>query len=214
MRVRGAILPVLAVLASGPAVSAADAVKTFPVSKCRYTLPGKGWSWVEPVPDASYVCVACHEDGLGFGLLVASAPTGARIDAKAAAHFDKGAYATGGVRKRGGRITTFKGLPCYESEWVHDDQQTVAVRVIVANGYLYQLQLRGNADPVEKRPDFEAIMDGFEFTSPPVPPAAPESRSPWLPTAGGFVKHTAIAFTVMLILALLNRIDRKKRPAP
>jgi hypothetical protein len=41
--------------------------------------------------------------------------------------------------------------------------------VALANGFCYQLQLVGNEDPVEQRPDFESIMDGFDFTSPPVP---------------------------------------------
>jgi hypothetical protein len=198
------ILPVLAVLTGPVVASAADPVKTFPVSKCRYTLPGKDWSWVEPVPAAEFLCVAESRDGLTLMLMVLHAPTGSVVDADVSAGFDEGFAAAAGARKRGGRFSTFKGLPCYESEWVLKGQCTLASRVVIANGFAYQLQLLGNADPVEQRPDFEAIMNGFEFTSPPVAPV-PRSRGAAVAgTIGGLLPY-GIFWACVILLWLGSR---------
>jgi hypothetical protein len=95
-------------------------------------------------------------------------PAGTVVDERFATGFDHKAHPS--VEKRGERIATFQGLSCYEWEWLFDGSKTAAFRVVVANGFAYQLQLMGGTDPVEKRPDFEAIMNGFDFTSPPVAP--------------------------------------------
>jgi hypothetical protein len=205
---RGTILSLLALLASGPAVSAADPVKTFPVSACRYTLPGKDWSWVTPVPPSiQAVCMARNEDGLILMLTILHVPPGMEIDEKFPTGFDASHAAEKGVQKRGGRLTTFKGLPCYEGEFLVHGEMTSVMRVVIANGFAYQLQLLGNADPVEKRPDFEAIMNGFEFTSPPVPPD-PHARAK---ARGHLLGNVVVQFLFTAIaVGLLFRWYRNK----
>jgi hypothetical protein len=200
---------ILAILVSPLTASARDPVKTFPVSQCRYTLPGKDWSWVQPVPrDVQAICVARNEDGLVVMLTVLHAPAGMVIDAGFVDAFDPTAHGVQGtVRKRGERFMTFKGLPCYECELLVHEQMTTVIRVVIANGFAYQLQLIGNADPVEKRPDFEAIMNGFEFTAPPVPPdphARAKARGRLFGDVAAQFLFTAIA------VGLLFRWYRKK----
>jgi hypothetical protein len=170
MRFQRLVVVFVTILAAPGATLAREAVKTFPAYQCRYTLPGGRWYWVDPGPVPHAVCVARNGDGLEFMLLVTPVPAGTVIDARFSATFDRAAYPAGGAKSRGGRMTTFKGLPCYESDGLLDSKTTAVTRVVIANGFGYRLQLLGGADPVEKRPDFEAVMNGFEFTAPPVPP--------------------------------------------
>jgi hypothetical protein len=168
---RRTILSLLAFLVSGSAAFAADAVRTFPAYQCRYTLPGKDWSWGDPAAAPRAICVARNEDGLVFLVGVMPVPAGTALSAKFADGFGSRVHRGVTVTKRGGRLTTFRGLPCYEGEMLLNGTRTVAFRLVIANGFAYHIQLMGGADPVEKRPDFDAIMNGFEFTSPPVAPA-------------------------------------------
>jgi hypothetical protein len=173
MQSRSIILEVLVLLASHRTASAGDAVRTFPAYQCRYTLPGKDWSWADPATLPKAICVAHNQDGLLFVVGVMPVPAGTVIDAKIADGFGGRVHRGVTVKKRGGRLTTFKGLPCYEAEMLLDGTRTAAFRLVIANGLAYHIQLMGGADPVEKRPDFDAIMNGFEFTSPPIAPVAP-----------------------------------------
>jgi hypothetical protein len=152
------------------AAPAGDTVKTFPGYQFRYTLPGKDWAWDDATRVPKAICVASNDDGLMFAVFVVPVSADRVIDAKYADVFDTSVTAAGPAKKRGGRITTFRDLPCYQCEWLINGTRTAAVRVVIANGHSYQLHLVSDADPVEKRPDLEAIMSGFEFTAPPVPP--------------------------------------------
>jgi hypothetical protein len=171
MKSRTIIFAVLVFLASHRPAPAGDTVKTFPEYQCRYTLPDNGWTWVDLQSGSVLTCKARNRDGLLLSLAVGPAIAGAVIDARYAEKFDAGMAADGKRKKRGGRLTTFRDLSCYQSEWLTNGGNTSVQRVVIADGWRYQLMLVGKCDPVEKRPDFEAIMNGFEFTAPPVPPA-------------------------------------------
>jgi hypothetical protein len=178
MQSRILILAVLVLLASHRTASAAEAVRTFPAYQCQYTLPGKEWSWGDPTTLPKVICVAHNQDGLLFVVGVMPVPAGTVIDAKIADGFGGRVHRGVTVKKRGGRLTTYKGLPCYEAEMLLNGTRTAAFRLVIANGFAYHIQLMGGADPVEKRPDFDAIMNGFEFTSPPVAPAPDSAANP------------------------------------
>jgi hypothetical protein len=210
MRFRRLVFMLLMALAAHVAASAPEAVKTFPNYQCRYSLPGKDWTWVDSksVPDA--ICVAQNRTGLDVILSVVPVPAGTVIDAKFAGGFDEAMASGGPVKKRGGRLTTFRGLPCYESEWLIRGTNTAAIRVVIANGRAYQVQLLGTADPVEKRVDFEATMNGFEFTSPPVPPVASEPLDPGQKLARRMGQVAVYCLLGALVLGLVVRGARKK----
>jgi hypothetical protein len=62
----------------------------------------------------------------------------------------------------------------------------------------------GTSDAVEARPDFEAILNGFEFTSPPTPPAAPtpaEAQAKDISFIAGTVAGQCLAIAFLLIIA-------------
>jgi hypothetical protein len=203
------VVPALLVALAGPAAAGPqEDVLTFPVSQCRYTLPGKDWTWIDHTSFPKAICAARNGDDLVFVLSVIPWPAGPVIDEKFAAEYDRTADPS--VTKRDGRIATLKGLPCYESEWLASGKRTGVIRVVIANGYFYKLQLLGNADPVEKRPDFEAIMNGFEFTSPPVPPVPAEPLDPGKKLARRMGQVAVYCLLGALVLGLVVRGARKK----
>jgi hypothetical protein len=206
-------LPLLLALATVVGASAQENVKVFPNYQCRYTLPGKNWYFGDPVQVKGALCVAGTEDGLAFILAIFPVPAGSMVDSEFVAGFDENFYRPGVAVKRAGRLTTFKGLPCYATEATANDQSTVAIRMIIANGFGYRIQMNGHADPVEKRADFESVMNGFDFTSPPVPPtpatATPADRVKMLSRAMGSL--AACCLFVALVVGLVVMLSRQRK---
>ena len=210
MRLQLLVTALLIVLAGHAAASAGETTKTFPDYQCQYTLPGKDWTWANPKSDSVAVCVAHNGAGLKFMLAVAPVPAGTVVDAEFTDGFDGGMSSAGPIKKRGGRLTTFKGLSCYECEWLVRGTSSAAFRVVIANGFAYQVQLLGGADPVEKRADFEDIMNGFGFTSPPVAPVAPEPLDPVEKLSRRIGQVGVYCLFGALVLGLVVRGARKK----
>jgi hypothetical protein len=208
MRSRIRLTALTALLAAHGAVSAQQNVRTFPEYQCRYTLPADDWSWVKPRPGVTAICAARNRDGLVLALTVLPAPAGHVVDAKFAIDMD-GWAASKELTKRDGRITTFRELPCYQLEAMLNGRTTV-FRVVIANGFHYQLELAGNADPVEKHPDFETIMNGFEFTSPPVPPSPVDPHQKGKAVAFSVGKITTYGLLGALVLGIVIQCIRRK----
>jgi len=204
------ITTVIAIFVGQDAAWARENVKSFQLYQCRYTLPGDDWSWAEPASGRDAVFMAQNRDGLVLTMSIHSAPAGWVIDARFATEYDQAAPTDVDFRKRGGRLLTFRGLPCYQHEGTLDGRTTV-FRVVIANGLLYQLVLLGNADPVEQRPDFESVMNGFEFTSPPVPPPGPDPhrKAKAIGRVTGTLCAYSIPLTAMLLIYLGVRTRRK-----
>ena len=141
----------------------------FTEEKFRYTLPGPKWSWsVRPLEGAT--CAAVNQLGFVVTIGVTKLPRPVPIDEEAAKDLEKDFLSTVGnqFKKRGGRFTTFRGLRCYQLEGSHVDGQTTATPFFSANSLLYSINVFGGEDPVEDNPEFEKILNGFEFTEPPV----------------------------------------------
>jgi hypothetical protein len=147
-----------------------ERTRHFPAAKCRYTLPTDEWGWTDQLAGKA-VFAAVGPDRTLVALSIMENPPSARIDQKFADGFDKGFVVPGDNEKRGGRLATFLGLPCYQVEGrLVTEGLTTASRVFLANGRLYILSVMGAGGTVEQRPDFEAILGGFAFDAPPVPP--------------------------------------------
>jgi len=170
MQFRRLAVALLVTLSGHAAMWAGETTRTFPEYQCRYTLPGTDWTWSDGAKIPMALCVADSEDGLALLVGITPASPGTVIDAKFASEFDPSKSRGGSIVKRASRLTTFKGMPCCQAEVLVNGTRSAAIRLVIANGFAYQVQVIGDVEPVEKRPDFEAIMNGFEFTSPPVPP--------------------------------------------
>ncbi len=199
---RNMIYMFLIVLANQGIARSEENSKMFDAYHCRYTLPGKGWTWHDSSEAPQAICVARNDEGLVLILSVSPDPSGEVIDDAFVKGYDSTCYASNSTRKRGGRITTFKNLTCYESEGIINDSFTSLTRVVLANGFCYQLQLFGDAAPVEKRPDFETIMNGLEFTSPPVAKLAPsDNRRDNISYRMGQVTGCCLVIALILLVA-------------
>ena len=107
-------------------------------------------------------------------------------------------------------LTTFRGLPCYSTEATIPDRSTAANRLLIANGFGFRLEVDGTANPVEQRADFDAIMNGFEFTSPPIPPTA-NAVDPIEKLSRAMGGVAAFCLFGALVVGLVFLLSRKKR---
>jgi hypothetical protein len=143
-----------------------ETVRTFPAQKCRFTLPGMGWTWIDKqAPNTLFM--AENTKGFIITLSTVNAPTPERVDEQFAKGFEKTFYQPGQLEKRSGRFVTFRGLPSYQAEGTLTDGRTTASRVFTAHNFVYTLSLIGTKEPVEDDPEFEKLMQGFEFTASP-----------------------------------------------
>lgn len=163
---------VLASAVNASKLEAADEpIRTFATQKCRYTLPGPGWSWINNAPP-NLLFAAGNDKGFVLNLSVMNAGKVERVDEAFAAGFEKSYYQSGQATKRGRRFGTFRGQPYFQTEAKLPDGSTGATRVFISHGLGYTLTLLGGTDPIENDPAFETIMLGFDFTTPPPQPAA------------------------------------------
>jgi len=121
----------------------------------------------------------------------------------------KGALITGEISKRSGQTLTFKGVQCYQLDLALTKvQRTVSSRFFIAHGYVYNMQVVGNTEPVEKSPEYDAIMNGFEFTVVPVPPSPQKRANSDAYNAG---RRAGQIFVYVLVAAVLLALIRKLR---
>ena len=118
---------------------AEEKTRHFPAAKCRYTLPADGWSWTELPEKGQAVFAAKSPDGFAVILGFVEAPPSVWIGQKFVEGFDSKFGMPGELEKRGGRLSTFLGLPCYEVETRLTDGRTMASRMFIANGHIYTL---------------------------------------------------------------------------
>jgi hypothetical protein len=190
-------------VAACPIIAAAqERTKTFDAQNCKYTLPADNWVWLDATAVPGAICAARGSDGVTFVLGARKVRPNVAMTDKFVTGFDQGAAEEGG-KKRGGRMTTFKGQACYETEGLINGNMTTAQRVVIANGLAYMVQVVAGADPVEKRSDYEAIMNGFEFITPPVAASNHDSGGPTDPfDKAAYRLGQAVGFCLMLAAGL------------
>jgi hypothetical protein len=200
----------IALFVSGP-VAAADLVKTFPDYRCRLSVPGPNWTWLPDNSLPNAMCVARSPDGTVLFLAVVPVPAGTVLDEKFVADFDP-TQENPMVTARGGRLGTFRGLTSYDWFGRVGPTDTAVIRMVIANGFAYQVHLLGKADPVERRPDFEAILNGFEFTDPPTPPEPTDRGKALAYNIGKMIGYgLPVAIVVGLVIVGLRRKDRRRQ---
>ena len=75
----------------------------------------------------------------------------------------------------------------------------------------------GDEKPVEQRPEFESILNGFTFDTPPTPPPAPgpdEAKDRWIGQVAYIVtKYVMIGAGLLVAFRWLTRRSRTSRIA-
>jgi len=182
--------------------------KIFEKYKCSYTLPGPGWVWMDAANVPGAIFVASNQAGLVAILMAQPTP----LDSMAPEFIkglENGAVRSGESSKRGGRMLTFKGVPCYQMDlMLVKEKQTFSSRIFVTHGYAYTLQVVGDVEPVEKSPEYDAIMNGFAFTVAP-PPVSPSPQKRANSDAYNAGRRVGQIFVYVLIGAVVIALIRK-----
>jgi hypothetical protein len=184
--------------------------REFPSQKCRYTLPGKEWKWMDqPLPDSIFM--ATSKAGLVITFRCDRVEDWKSLDRSTVADFEQAMNRSteGRLKKRGGRFIIFLGLSCYQFEGVYADGRTIASRLILANGLAYHIMVAGDQNPVEQRPEFEKIISGFQFTDAPLVTTTSQSAAP-----------SCLCFSIgmvgflIVVLAIVRALRPRSRSKP
>jgi hypothetical protein len=190
--------------------------REFSKYKCRYTLPGPNWEWLE-IKEPSVVFAARDDTGFVLILNAGTIAPNITMTKEFLAGVDKGVTKSNLVKKRSDSRFTFKGVPCYQLEMLlANEGKTAASRVFLANGFSYSLQLIGKDAPVERSPIFPIAMNKFEFTQKPTLHVAPTSDSPQKSDAEAMGEKAGQALFYIFLLGLivyLTQKDKAKKPA-
>jgi hypothetical protein len=178
-------------------------------------LPSDHWHWDDQLSgevtssvrankdvnarNTDMIFMASDDHGLRVNLVREKLPWSMPLDQKFVDGFEKGLSKSGQFVKRGGRFATFQGLPCYRFEGTIGDRQTVVGKVFLANRCSYVLMVGGDG-PAGQEADHDAIMNGFAFLEPPLPPSADPSYDHIAYWAGRLVGACITAFIVLLVL--------------
>jgi hypothetical protein len=194
-------------------MAADESTRTFTAQKCRFTLPGADWTWID-TPGPDLVFMARNTTGFVINLAAKSAPQPAQVDQQFVNGFEKKFYQTGGLKKRGGQFLTYRGLPTYQATGTVADGITSSTRVFFAHGLGYVLTVLGEKEPVEDDPIFEKLMEGFEFTAQPQPPAESDygralNVSEWMGRIAGACIVVAIP---LLVFQWVSRRRKTGKP--
>jgi hypothetical protein len=179
---------VVAVLLSSPQVALSqdkvqknvvNPIRTFPAEVCQFRLLDLTWTWVEQ-QTPELLCMAKDRRGYVVNLGVKKLPQPTQLNKEFVESFEKGFYSSAGprVKKHGGRYLTFKGLPAYQTETISTDGKNGVARVVLAHDRMYVLTVVGAKIAFDREPDFEKIMQGFEFTEPPAAREMPQTVVP------------------------------------
>jgi hypothetical protein len=195
----------------GGAQAADEKSKEFPQHNCKYTPPGSDWVWADTnAPNMIFLA----ENSKGHRATLTVSPVGKEtINERAAKAFESTYYEKPIVQKRGGRLTTFQGVPAYQTEG-NVAEKSFATRYFIANGNGYLLTVIGGTDPIENDNSFESIMNGFAFLTPVsanppnVDPVADDPHG--LNVSRLMGKVAGICLVVALVVFLVRKAIRPK----
>jgi len=174
--------------------------KEFPDLKCRYTLAGEDWKWMDS-PGAANIFMAT--DGSHVVTLASmQIPASNKLDESFIEGFEKSMYQSGKFKRQGGRMRKFLGFPCYQFEFEYAASQMGAGRVLLANGKSYQLMVLGNKAPVEHEPDFEKIMGGFALIGAQMPISKSADATPQSEAMQGVLEVSRIMGGLVVVCLL------------
>ncbi len=170
--IRAIPLCLLATVMAQP-VKAEEQTRSFDAYKCKFTLPGPNWKWTEDATPGR-VFMAENDKGWFVVLGCSQQPKGQELSQRFVTGVEEIAFSPPQFIKTGGRFITYRGVKAYQAEGLRDDKWTGAVRIFFANGFLYQIVVMGE-NQIEKSPEFEAVMNSFNFIETPTPVIRPNA---------------------------------------
>lgn len=187
-----------------------ELMRAFPLQKCSYTLPSPEWAWAEKPAMAE--CVFLARSNAQHTVLLTVQPTWVDyFHPDFVKGIDEKAAASGVATKVSSREITFKGLVCYESKMhLATVSKTMVSRYVLTHGSTYCLSVV-YPDTAEVTPsNLDSMMDGFAFTTPPVPNKGPD-RKPDYRKLGELIGGAVMTFAMIAVALkiLYNAFLRK-----
>ena len=102
--------------------------RTFAPQKCRFTLPGPDWRWIEN-KDPNALCFAGNKDSIVVTL--SALPDSSPMNEAFAAGFETGFLKSSGFKKRSGGFVDYRGLRCYQLVSTLPDNRVMYSRVVL-----------------------------------------------------------------------------------
>jgi hypothetical protein len=183
--------------------------------KCRYTLPDERWSWLDTseLNLKELVFSARRDDGTTVAVTaIPNEGSGTDFSDKLVKGFESGYLKSYRGRRRSGQRVTFRGLPAYQLNATLQNEVSASVRLFIANDLAYCVQVLGPEPRIEEQPDFEAIMNGFEFTSPPQRTVARNDPFSVGMALGKIVFDVAVVAGIVWLIVRLFVRRRPRRP--
>lgn len=204
-------VPAAAVLVNGlmtADLNAGEVTRHFPTARCKYTLPNDDWSWQEP----NHKKQLFSARGLGGSVIFLCSsetlPT-TQLDQTFVDEFEREYFGPGKAEKKGGRFTSFQGLPCYEMDGLTPEGLAEHSLLFIANSRAYNLVLLSMASSTDQVKQFEVALGGFEFDQPPTAP------TPNAHTRYGSAELAAdvvvVGLPIAVVLLLVRRLLRSGR---
>jgi len=197
--------------------STADAAetKTFESYKCQLTLPGPKYTWLDVSKMPGAAAGFTEDSGVNF-ILLADRDSDFRLSKAAIAGFETGLMKPGITTKIDGTMIQFQGVPCYQMNVRHIQNDTLlTVRLLVANGYWYQLMLIRPSSLILDPAKIESLFSSFQFIGTPSPPAATPhaaTNDPYYTFGyhmGQILGLCLIAIVAILVVRLVTRKGKK-----
>jgi hypothetical protein len=200
--------------------NSADAVETertkeFKRYKCKLTLPGPGYQWLDHTKAADVAAAIGDPSGRVMLIMSVTAdPEETPMGETFTREYDRGFMATG-MTKISGQVGRFKEVPCYQIHARDEADAVVTARSFPANGYIYSLAIMGSDLPVNQRSRLEPLFSAFEFIGEPtVPSGQPKITEEEVDRSMNKYKLIGGIFATLLaiiVLTIRDNIRRKRR---
>lgn len=210
MKLNTNLAAVLVLFAALVSVGHAAERREFPKYKCAVTPPGPSFEWLDHSAIPHGVGFLANGDKAKLVLLTFDNPRGEQVDERFLKEFDRGLTEGGQVSKDSGRLLTFCGVPCYEVRArLVSESMPIVIRVFAANDTIYQMQLLGTVVGGLEQSHPDRMFSAFEFVGTPELPT-PKAGAYFASYRMGRLAGTCLL--VALVLALLGKVFKKKRP--
>ncbi len=194
--------------------SNAQEVKEFAEHRCKLTLPGPGFQWLDHSNIPHAMAALGDDSGTMLIMLANKNPEGLVVSKDFCRGFDDSFDQPGVISKISGAITTFRGVPCYQLHARLEQNGTIGtIRAFAANGYVYQLQLLGNSAPIEQRNTLDRLFAAFEFVGEPIlpAPAPPRPEETAYKFSENMGKIAGYCIVGIILLTIAGKVTGRKK---
>jgi hypothetical protein len=145
-----------------------ERTRTFEAQKCRYTLPGPAWSWLDDQKPENMLCMTRNTNGFVISLSAVATSDGPEKNEQYGKEFEKSLYKSGQF-EAGGQFydpVAVRFVPAYPTRMRLSDGRKALLLVFTSRGFHYHMTLIGGKEKTEVDRELPTMVQGFDFTVP------------------------------------------------